>query len=210
MSIFGNSFDKFDDIQNYLPKYLSRQGTINLFRDLIDFTESQKCKNFYSEKEFSYILQGDGIGSLLMINFPSSEVQQQFGMILSNTCDIDREHSRKLPPRLNYCPIIKLSKLIRILKSNNPDEEDKVDEYVSDIKKQKITQFFYLPKNGKIEEESIALLDRINNCSLEHYPLSDLLAQRHFSLSDFGFYFFIFKLSIHLMRIREEVQRSAV
>ena len=67
---------------------------------------------------------------------------------------------------------------------------------------------FYLPKNSALGEEAIALLDRINNCDLQKLNLDELTGTRLFTLSDYGFYMFLFKLSIHLTRIREGVQRN--
>lgn len=67
---------------------------------------------------------------------------------------------------------------------------------------------FYLPNISGLGEEAIALLDRITNCDLQKLDLDRLMESRLFTLSDYGFYIFLFKLSIHLTRIREGVSRS--
>lgn len=207
MSTFGNSFELFNKLKDYLPKYLSKEGEEKLFSDLKDFITTKQIKNFYSNKVFLDILQGDGIQDLLIINLPSERIEKQKGIILSNTCDLDRKNKSFISSRIIYCPIIKFTKFIEILKRREPSEKNKIEDYASEIKNQKISQFFYLPVSDNLQEESIVLLDRINNCQLEHYKLDDLLAKRLFSLSDTGFYLFVYKLSIHLMRIRENVRR---
>jgi hypothetical protein len=82
------------------------------------------------------------------------------------------------------------------------------DRHISDIRQQRIASMFYLPRIDALGEESVALLDRINNCDLQALNLGELVATRLFTLSDYGFYLFLFKLSIHLTRIRENVARN--
>jgi hypothetical protein len=77
--------------------------------------------------------------------------------------------------------------------------------YLNTIRKQHNSSMFYLPKNDKLGDEAIALLDRINNCDAQAVELDELLRNRLFTLSDYGFYLFLFKLSLHLTRIREGV-----
>lgn len=50
--------------------------------------------------------------------------------------------------------------------------------------------------------------DRINNCDNDAMPRNDLDSRRLYSLSNYGLYLFLFKLSVHLTRIREGVDRA--
>jgi hypothetical protein len=138
-------------------------------------------------------------------NLPDPRVQETSVMVLSNTCDVAAENKRLLGPRLIYCPIISLLKYEGIVREtgNIPPEQ-----HIEDIRRQRVTSRFYLPKNGALGEEAIALLDRINNCDLQKLNVDELMNTRLFTLSDYGFYMFIFKLSIHLTRIREGVRRN--
>ena len=76
------------------------------------------------------------------------------------------------------------------------------------IRKQHNSSMFYLPKNDKLGEDAIATLDRINNCDAQAVDFDELITKRLFTLSDYGFYLFLFKLSLHLTRIREGVSRN--
>jgi hypothetical protein len=130
-------------------------------------------------------------------------------MVLSNSCDIARDNKRLLGPRILYCPIISFTKYQKLLETqgNLSDKFDKRD-HLSSIRKQRNSSMFYLPMHEKLGEEDIALLDRINNCDAEAIHLEELLANRLFTLSDYGFYLFLFKISVHFTRIREGVARN--
>ena len=84
----------------------------------------------------------------------------------------------------------------------------KVQAHLEDVKAQKVSSMFFLPESEGIHEDSIALLDRVNHCAPSVIEPEDIDRRRLFSLSDYGFYLFIFKLSIHFTRIREGVPRS--
>ncbi len=86
--------------------------------------------------------------------------------------------------------------------------ERSIISHIDDIRKQKISQIFYLPKGGKLENESFVFLDRINNLPSSYFKEEEIKESRIFTLSDYGFYIFLFKLSVHFTRIRESVQRS--
>jgi hypothetical protein len=63
----------------------------------------------------------------------------------------------------------------------------------------------YLPANPEVMPESVALFSDARS-----HPLDDFLARERsllFRLSDFGFYLFLFKLSIHFNRMLEGVER---
>jgi hypothetical protein len=127
-------------------------------------------------------------------------------MVLSNTCDIAPENKRLLGPRLLYCPIISFGKYANLVSTHKGQPDPK--QHLEDIRMQRISEMFYLPRNEQLGEDGIALLARINNCDAQRVSLQELARDRLFTLSDYGFYFFLFKLSIHLTRIRENVARS--
>ena len=58
------------------------------------------------------------------------------------------------------------------------------------------------------ERKGLLVLDRINNCDAQAVDLSELVKTRLFTLSDYGFYLFLYKLSLHLTRIREGIARN--
>lgn len=65
---------------------------------------------------------------------------------------------------------------------------------------------FYLPKGGELEEDHVALIHDAHTL-----PLSSFQAQQSrrklFTLSQVGFYIFLFKLSVHFCRFHEKIHR---
>ena len=68
------------------------------------------------------------------------------------------------------------------------------------IKKQQVTNMFYLP------DDMVVLLDRTMH--LDYNKFSEAMVNKIASLSNYGFYVFLFKLSYHFTRLREGVQRG--
>jgi len=196
----------FDDIKKYLPQYLSAKSTNQLFEDLDAFPEN--LDKLYSDKVLKEesVFQGDGMFELPMIFLPSTEIKNEKGIVLSNTCDINPKNERPIEPRMVYAPLLSLAKYENLLRSKGVGEKD-LSDHVQSIKKQRISQLIFLPKGQRLEDDSIALLDRLNNFVTiqDQKAIPDL---KMFSLSDYGFYVFLIKLSIHFMRIREEYDRN--
>ncbi len=196
----------FNDFKLYLPKYLSPESTKELFDCLKDFPDNINNRLYTTEiLNEKFIYQGDGIKNLLVINLPETKIDNKNCMIFSDTCDIDLNNKRFFPSRLIYAPIFNLNKYIDILKQSIKTKQQ-IEEHIIAIKKQYITQIFYLPENNLINE-SIVFLDRINNISNDFISRDKITEQRLFSLSNYGFYLFLFKLSIHVTRIQEKVDR---
>ncbi len=59
-------------------------------------------------------------------------------------------------------------------------------------------------------EDSIVFLDKIYHVDNRFINRDTLEDQRLFSLSDYGFYMLIFKLSVHFSRIQEKVNRGSI
>ena len=90
----------------------------------------------------------------------------------------------------------------------NGIEDSRVVQHAKDIRDQIINDIFYLPADGMVGVERIALLSDTHTI-----PMSAFQAEsgkvRMFSLSEVGFYLFIFKLSVHFCRLHENIDRSA-
>ncbi|MDD4969490.1 MAG: hypothetical protein PHT07_08685 [Paludibacter sp.] len=198
----------FDDIENYLPKYLSEDSYQKLLTAVKQFPENID-QRIYSNilNDYNSILQGDCISNMPVVNLPILKIGNVDCIILSNSCDNFPDHQRYFPTRLTYAPIFNLNKFINKAKEQFELTSDQITGYLSSIKRQEITQILYLPKIENKLEESIVFFDRINNCSIEDID-SDIKNTRKFSLSDYGFYLFIVKLSIHFSRIMEKVDRN--
>lgn len=194
-------------IKQFLPKYLSPEEKLNLKNLIEDFPynlDSRFYTSYLNGTEVIY--QGDGIKKMNVIQLPKSEIKKTNCIILSNTCDIDIENSRLFASRLTYAPIIQLDKYINLYKTNGISA-DRIKSHVKSIREQEITQILYLPKSSS-HEESIVFLDRINNCSNDEIDRSDLKSRRIFTLSNYGFYVLLIKLSVSFSRIAEKVNRK--
>lgn len=204
----------FEDVRKYLPQYLSDFANENLFSELKNFPGNIDGRLYTSVlKNESVIFQGDGLRGLLHIELPSTEPKKVNGMILSNTCDIDQNNVRLIGSRIVHAPIVNLQKyyemLLKLFVDTNKKSINIIEQYISSIKKQYISHIFYLPRIDGVIEESIILFDRVTTLPSDYLPESEITSQRLFTLSDFGFYLFLFKLSVHFTRVRENVSRNS-
>ncbi|PCJ19187.1 MAG: hypothetical protein COB02_09070 [Candidatus Cloacimonadota bacterium] len=201
----------FEDLKKYLPQYLSNEAQGKLFSELKNFPTNMDGRMFTStlEEEENWF-QGDGVFNVPCIGFPDETVRKRNSLILSNTCDMSKENTRKFPIGVSYIPIVKLAKYEAMLLNMDGETDNTVSSHISTIKKQKFTHIFYLPKHGKLEEDSIVFFDKISNASLKYFEEMDLKKDRIFTLSDYGFYLFLFKLSIHFTRVQEKVDRGMI
>ena len=182
-----------DELKKYLPKYLSEENYKTLLAELKSFPYNIDGRMYTSMLDKNVIFQGDGLKKMPIIDLVNIErgVKNVSCLILSNTCDMDLSNSRMFPASIMYAPIINLTK------------------YISDLKQQKITQIIFLPANSQMED-SIVFLDKIYHVDNRFINRDTLEDQRLFSLSDYGFYMLIFKLSIHFSRIQEKVNRGCI
>lgn len=99
-----------------------------------------------------------------------------------------------------------LQKYVENLQMKNI-REDVIINHVKDIRKQAITSMLFLPANSKMPD-SIVFLNRITSVDNSYFSREELNKKRLFSLSDYGFYMLLFKLSVHFSRIQEKVNRG--
>ena len=203
----------FEEVKKYLPQYLSSTAQQELFKELDHFPDNIDQRIYTSQlTDEENIFQGDGIQNLLYINFPSTDIGEVPAMILSNTCDIDPSNKRLMPLRMVYTPIFNLGKYEQSLIKSHAETGTKsiqsINSHISDIRKQYISHIFYLPKGGRLQDDSIIFFDRLNNCPADSIESQELSNRKIFTLSDYGFYLFLFKLSVHFTRIRDGVSRS--
>lgn len=202
---------KIEDLKIYLPKFLSAESDQELFAGLKDFPnniDTRLYTNFLTESEIIY--QGDGINDMLVINLPNPEIKPVPSIVLSNTCDINLINKRNFPSQVVYTPIFNLEKYKNSLYKNSQKTREQIDSHIVSLMKQEITQIFYLPKiEGKLDD-SIVFFDRVCNFPNKLIDRQNLRSRRLFTLSDYGAYLFLFKLSIHFTRIQDKVDRSSM
>lgn len=203
----------FSKIEKYLPQYLSTDARENLFSELDNFPKNIDGRiytNYLRDNEIVY--QGDGFSGMLSINLPDETIGNAPAMVLSNTCDVDTSNERLLESRIVYATIFRLDKyenlLIEKFVKTKRKPEVAITNHIELIKKQYISHIFYLPASGKLEHNSIVVFDRTNNISNSSLERDQIPKKRLFTLSDYGFYLLLYKLSIHFTRIRENLSRS--
>lgn len=200
----------FDNFELYLPKYLSADSEKDLFQALKDFPKNIDSRVYTSYlQDTSTIYQGDGLKNMYVSNFPETTIKKLQCIVLSNTCDIAVENIRSFPSQIVYAPILNLRKYENTIRQKTDKSDEQIDAHIQAIKQQRITQIFYLPAiEGKLEE-SLVFLDRINNCPNSLVDRDQLQNNRIFTLSDFGAYLFLFKISLHFTRIQDKVDRHS-
>lgn len=196
-----------EEIEKYLPRYLSPETEEQLFSELRQFPENID-RGFYSYKlrKENVLYQGDGIRELLIINLPDKTEGYVPSIILSNSCDINPENKRLFPSRIVYAPIFNLKKYRLKLLQEGIKTHETIQQHIESIRKQRVTQIFYLPIGDELREESIVFLDRIYNLPSNLFG-EEISNNKLFTLSQYGHYIFLFKLSIHFTRITEKVER---
>lgn len=202
---------KLDDFKIYLPKFLSASSDKELFNSLKDFPNNVDTRiytNYLSDTDIIY--QGDGLNDMLFVNLPNSDIKPVPSMILSNTCDIDLENVRNFPSQVVYTPIFNLTKYQKTLYNNSQKTKEQIDTHIQSIKNQEVTQIFYLPKVEEKIDDSIVFFDRVCNYPNKLISRDNLKDRRLFTLSDYGAYIFLLKLSIHFTRIQDKVERKSM
>lgn len=197
-----------DQIELYLPKYLSAETESELFEQIGKFPENIDSR-FYTNslKDTEILYQGDGLRDLLFVNLPDPKIGELSAMVISNTCDTYPGNVRFFHPNVVYSPIFSLAKYREKLLSNGI-EPNRVQSHLVSIRKQRITSIFYLPEGPSLVNESIIFFDRINSCDSEFVFKKKISDCRIFTLSQYGHYLFVLKLSIHFSRIMESVDRN--
>lgn len=189
-----------ESIQNQIPSYLTREAKTNLIKALNDFPKI----NYYTNINLNGYLQGDGWPAFEIISFETQEKKSVRGIILSNSCDIDSENKRDFPVKINFAPIIRLDNYLSKLKAASLDKE-KIQNKENSIRKQLVSSLFYLPQGERLETDYVALLDDIHSIPLSHFKQQT--TQKLFTLSQVGFYLFLFKISVHFCRFQEGINR---
>lgn len=185
------------DIQKYLPQYLSNDAKEALKNSLDNFPSNLEnmimAEDIFDEHK-SKLLQSDIVECKNIYDGRNAKV-----MIISNSCDNSSENERVFPICVSFVVILSLEKMKSIFEKNGKDEQS-INNQIDAIKNQRATNMFYLPN------DMVALLDRTMH--LDYNKFSEAMVNKIASLSNYGFYTFLFKLSYHFTRLREETQRG--
>jgi len=204
----SNVLQQMEKFGVFLPRYLSEASANALLQDLLKFPEEfdSRVFSFTAAAEPGLLYQGDGFANLDFVFLPKLAKLPGKGLILSNTCDMDPTNEKAVPRLVVYSPIFSLSRFQAQLVSakSNAFAED----YIGKIRRQEISQLFYLPAGPQTSEESFVDLAQINHCTREMLTKEQVKTNRLFSLNNTGFYVLLFKLSVFFCRLQEGIDRK--
>jgi hypothetical protein len=193
-------------LKEQIPYYLTQGQKEGLVRALKDFEDFPLKTDYYINRYQDELLQGDGWTKLQARRFETGEGVSILGIILSNTCDVTPENKRDLPAKIIFAPLIPLSAYVSLLIKMGIDYTQIQDKVIS-IKEQNVTSIFFLPSGSGLQEDYIALLDELYTMPAKVFEL-ETVKSKVFTLSQIGFYLFVFKLSVHFCRFQEQVTRN--
>lgn len=157
------------------------------------------------------ILQADVISDLPVVALPDTTITNAAAaLVFSSSCDIDVRNDRMHSPALLYSPIISTKQyeksLHAELNANNDSEKaSEISRRLKDVREQKITQLFYLPPGPGMNEEMLVSFDAIQNIDNESIDRNTINTRKLLSLSSYGWYIFLFRLSVFFNRMSDEV-----
>ncbi|MBL3624199.1 hypothetical protein RYA05_09990 [Pseudomonas syringae pv. actinidiae] len=196
------NIDSFN-YKEFLPFYLTEDQKIGLANALKDFSDTSLV---FTNKYPNDTLQGDLWEKTPYMDFVSGRKDEIHVFVLSNSCDVDPSNSRDFPVFITYAPVINFSAYENALVAKGFDAQVVAAKMFA-IRGQKITNMMFLPAEGKVDVESIVLLDRA--ISVPYKAFADAPnSQKLTSLNQFGHYLLSFKLSIHFCRMHEGLARG--
>ncbi|HAT8918599.1 hypothetical protein SCZ71_15195 [Legionella pneumophila serogroup 1] len=196
----------FDDIRLYLPKYLSDNDLTRLLSELRQYSNNLDKRIYTSAlKDEPVLFQGDGFSNVLMPDIANRKFHTGKVILISNSCDSSLENSRIYSSYVTFTPLFSLKKYEAGLL--NKFDPKKVTSHIRSIREQGVSSFFYLPPS-ETGEEYFSRFDLCFSMPLTKLLHDNLLKNKLFTLSDYGFYLLLIKLSIHFSRAQEKVHRN--
>lgn len=187
----------------HFPPYLTPGDRHQLYEELKQFPKSF---DYYWPTTDNVILQGDGLPGFLYIYSASAGIEQKSvtGIVISNSCDIVPADDLAEDQNVLFAPIAPIDRYVERYRAMGKTQEQ-VESFTDTIRKQMVTTLFYLPSYRDRLPESIVPLDDIRPEPVRY--LYKNKGDRIFSLSQYGFWIFLIKLSIHFTRMQEGVRR---
>ena len=198
-----------ETLREQIPSYLTDESQRSLLKELKKFTRSKKADVFLDDHHNVHkekMLQGDGWRGFELFLFDTGERRSAKGIVISNSCDINPANRRESSTKITFAPLVRLSAFKRLLDQSNIKAES-VEAKIEAIRSQKISNIFFIPAGGPLEEDYLVRLDDIYSMPTEcHQKHPD--REKLFTLSMVGFYLFVLKLSVHFCRFHEAVIRE--
>ena len=201
-------------IEKFIPGYFTPDIKDRLKSGLQSFfnkeaNDREKNYNgFYAFDAPGYLMQADVLQSVRTIDWDleaNDYVPCYFSSILiSNTCDVTEENLRSTNiKQALLAPLIPVEEYLKDMEAEFKPEQ--ILGFYNTLKRQEHSNLFYLPKNHKNGKDYIVFLDKIYWQPVPALQplIKNLPEERFLSLSNWGFYLFLLKLSYHLSRLPE-------
>lgn len=192
-----------DSLDTFLPPYLSQFDREKLKEALSQFPNNM---NYYlSHRESEFPLQGDGWRGFVVYDYEDEKtLVDRAGIIFSNSCDINPDNARDINRAVIFAPLSPLHSYVSALEDRGVDG-NRIKDLCSNIREQRITDLFYLPSVSEEIPEALVSMDTLHSLPR---PVFDRAVTKHlFTLSMYGFYLFLLKISIHFTRVQEGIRR---
>jgi len=200
--------------EELLPPYLisAEKGRIKTaLRQFFNEGTEPLYDGFYTFKKQPYLMQADVLHSVKGINFDFDRGEYETGynaaMLISNSCDVSTENNRAVNQKeALFAPIVPVNAYLEDFEEQG-FSHDQLNNFYNTLKRQEYTNLFYMPPVNDVDY--MVRLDRTYWVPQSEIAeaLSDLDGSRFISLSNWGYYLFITKLSLHLCRVPEEFER---
>ena len=192
-----------ENVEAFLAPYLTKERKAGFLESLSAFPD---VKPLYWTTADPDPLQGDCWTEIPVINIETGQRRSIKAVLISNSCDVSGQNARALPARLNFAPIISVDRYREALLRAELDAR-RVESHLSDVRAQRVSSLLFLPETAGLDGESIAVLEDVHTIPTSMFASLDKKS-RVFSLSDLGFWLFLFKLSYHFCRLQENVDRT--
>jgi hypothetical protein len=194
-----------ESIREYLPYYLTEDAKVGIINELKKFHVGE-MQYYLFDRYAQEMLQGDGWTRLHLRRFDTGEKIFINGLVLSNTCDVDPSNKRDLPVNIIFAPLVAVDAYIQRLTTAGLTSGS-IDAKVAAMRRQEVTNVFYVPAGGGLATEHFVLLDDIHTMPAFVYE-HEKGRGKIFTLSQAGFYLFVLKLSMHFCRFHENLIRG--
>lgn len=185
-----------------LPPFLSAEGKRELLAQLRGYPDNTDYYGLAPGEQEA--VQGDSWRGLILFDFESGARYEVQGLIVSNSCDIAAANNPDPNQRVAFAPLLDLALYREFLIEAGKKPND-VEDYLAKIRRQEIYRLFYLPAMHGRFAESVVALDALHSMPLR--ALTDRKLQHVFTLSMYGWYVLLVKLSIHFTRMGENIDR---
>ncbi|GEM_PF-3409343 len=201
------------EFERFLCSYLTAENARDVISCLRSFPDNVHRLYSLPANPRQYFLQGDCYENLpaarlkMVEGSLASDVVTFKGVILNNSCDMSEERKGGDKVDLMFCPLISLRKYVEQLFSKKDKTQNQVSEIIRGIKSQEYSHIMYFPPTSDVDDEGYMVrFDRIFSCNIGF--VRQLQPKTFFTLSNYGFYAFLYKMSVHFLRMREKEDRG--